>query len=256
MPVKYFDSFPTVDYDIEKDNETKKVTDITKRIGIRSNFNVLLPAYYKETIDGFDRPEHIAYELYDDPYRHWILLHINGVVDPYFDWVMDSKILDDFLKLKYPNTNLLLVSTHHTDSTYDSTFDPTPVKRFFKKGEIIREYQSDGTVLDGVGVVTKFNPTLIQITYTSTSGAFTAESYVKGDDSGAVGKIEGVTTERVGVHHYENSEDIEVGRNSSGATAIDNQTYEENQNELNRIVFKLRQEYVEDFENEFENKIR
>ena len=71
-------------------------------------------------------------------------------------------------------------------------------------------------MLDGVGTVVTFDPTLIQLTYSVTSGVFNnpdgSNNYVKGDDSGAVALITRVSNERASTHHYENADGIEVGR--------------------------------------------
>jgi len=90
-----------------------------------------------------------------------------------------------------------------------------------------------------------------------TSGSFDdadqySGSYVKGDDSGAVGKIAGITTERAGVHHYESADGIIVGRSHTGASAITNETFENNENEKNREIMMLEGRFLQQFEQNFE----
>ena len=41
MAIEYFDTFPRVSYDMGKDNKTREVTDILKRVGIRGDFNAI-----------------------------------------------------------------------------------------------------------------------------------------------------------------------------------------------------------------------
>ncbi len=253
MAIDYFDTFPKVSYDMGKDNKTRDVTDILKRIGIRGDFKGLLPSYYKHILTTSERPELSAYSAFGDIFSHWVLLHMNTVTDPYHDWIMEETVMNEFINLKYPDSSLLLDSTHHSDATYGAV-DPS-AKRFFVKGEVIKEYQADGTALDGVGTVVDFDATLIQITYKLTSGGFDEADYVKGDDSGAVGEIAGVTTERVGVHHYESADGIEVGRSHSGASAITNETFEFNENEKKREIMMLQGNYLQQFEQNFEDVI-
>ena len=100
-----------------------------------------------------------------------------------------------------------------------------------------------------------FDATLIQLTYKlTTSNTFDAGAYVKGDDSGAVGRIAtgGVTTERLGVHHYESSDGIIVGRSHSGASAITNETFEDSENDKKREILILNTDYISAFESNFE----
>ena len=252
MAIDYFDTFPKVSYDMGKDSKTREVTNLLKRVGIRGDFKKLLPSYYKNILSTSERPEHLAYSAYGDILSHWVLLHMNTVTDPYHDWVMEERVLNEFIDLKYPDNNLLLESTHHSDTTYGDV-DPLE-KRFFVKGEVIKEYLADGTLLNGTGTVVDFDATLIQLTYKLTGNAFDVGAFVKGDDSGAVGKIttSGVTTERLGVHHYESDDGIIVGRSHTGASAITNETFENNENEKNREIMMLEGRYIQQFEQNFE----
>ena len=254
MAIKYFETFPKLEYDMNKDKKTKEVTNILKRVGIRGDFSSLLPSYYKEIHSTNERPEIASYMIYGDIFSHWILLHLNKIVDPYHDWIMEERVLNEFIDLKYPNNCLLLESSHHSDGTYGDV-DPS-VKRFFVKGEVIKEYQSNGTLLNATGTVVDFDATIMQLTYklTDNVNVFDAGAYVKGDDSGAVGKIAtgGVTTERLGVHHYESSDGIIVGRSHSGASVITNETFEINENEKKREFLVLQSDYLSGFEEEFE----
>ena len=167
MAIEYFDTFPRVGYDMGKDNKTREVTDILKRVGIRGDFKNLLPSYYQSVLSANERPEIASYTNYGDIFSHWVLLHMNSITDPYHDWIMEESVLNEFIDLKYPDKILLLDSTHHSDTTYGAV-DPL-AKRFFVTGEVIKEYQADGTLLDGTGTVVDFDATLIQVTYKSVS---------------------------------------------------------------------------------------
>ena len=48
MAIQYFGTFPTIEYNLEKDEtDAKTVVDITKRVGIRSDFSEHIGSYYK-----------------------------------------------------------------------------------------------------------------------------------------------------------------------------------------------------------------
>lgn len=257
--MEYFGTFPTTEYDIGKDGKTRTVTNIMKRVGIRGDFTKFLPTYYKRVLNTDQRPEIAADHIYGEAKQHWILMHLNKTVDPYYDWVIPYQEMDAYINAKYPNKVILFRSTHFTDSTYGS-FDPAPLKRFFTKGEVIREYHSNGTLLDGVGTVVTFDPTLIQLTYSVTSGVFNnpdgSNNYVKGDDSGAVALITRVSNERASTHHYENADGIEVGRSTTPTPSeILNEAFEHTRNETKREILSLRDAYITQFEEEFAEKI-
>tara|TARA_Y100000310_G_C20680447_1_gene815601 strand:+ start:1317 stop:2099 length:783 start_codon:yes stop_codon:yes gene_type:complete len=253
--MEYFGTFPTTKYDMGKDSKTRTVTDIMRRVGIRGDFINLLPTYHKRVLATDQRPEMAADHIYGQAKQHWVLMLLNRTVDPYYDWVIPYNEMDSYINLKYSNKVILLVSNHFIDSSYGAV-DPTPLKRFFVKDEVVREYQADGTALDGVGTVISFDPTMQQITYSVTSGTFTASNYIKGDDSGAVGSISGVTIEREAIHHYENTDGIEVGRSTIPAPSeILNEAYEHTRNETNREILSLRDTYITQFEEEFAEKI-
>ena len=220
-----------------------------RRVGIRGDFIKLLPTYYKELVLNEERPDLFSYSRFGNTYYHWVEMMLNRVVDPYHDWVMKNPVLDQTINRKYPDRSLLLVATHFADTSYGAVDGDT--NRFFVDGEAIKEYQADGTVLDAIGTVKSFQASIIQLNISTTTPLQWGQNhYVKGDDSGAVGKIFGVTNERDAVHHYENSDGIEVGRSTANATAITNATYEMTLNDSKREVLTLRDSYLPQFEAE------
>ena len=102
MPVKYFDSFPKIEYKMGED-DTTLATDVTRRVGIRKDFTKLISSYYKHVLTTEDRPEVVADIAYDRSDRHWILLHANEVVDPYHDWIKTANELEEYVDARYPN---------------------------------------------------------------------------------------------------------------------------------------------------------
>ena len=64
--MEYFSTFPTVEYDMGKDNKTRTVTNIMRRVGIRGDFLKLLPTYYKQVLTTDQRPEMAADHLYGE----------------------------------------------------------------------------------------------------------------------------------------------------------------------------------------------
>ena len=50
--------------------------------------------------DG-DTPEIIASKYYNDPYRYWLFLYSNNIMDPQWDLVLSTKLFDVYLESKY-----------------------------------------------------------------------------------------------------------------------------------------------------------
>jgi hypothetical protein len=72
--------------------------------------------YYEYDIQDSDTPEIIAAKYYNDVYRFWMVLLPNNILDPQWDWPMESIVFQNYLTKKYPgeNTKSLL---HHYEKT-------------------------------------------------------------------------------------------------------------------------------------------
>jgi hypothetical protein len=100
----YFYNFPTTYYINTDDNtDLDVVTDITKRIGFEQEFKKNSAAYFKIVVTDDDTPEILAHKFYDDVEKHWIILMMNDIVDPQFDWPMKQPDLYKFIESKYAN---------------------------------------------------------------------------------------------------------------------------------------------------------
>ena len=103
MPIKYFDTYPKIEYKLGKNGTSTKVTDITRRVAIRKDFTNLVSGYYKHVLSTEDRPEVVSDIAYDRSDKHWMLLHANKVVDPYHDWIKNTNALEEYVSVRYPN---------------------------------------------------------------------------------------------------------------------------------------------------------
>ena len=262
MSIQYFKEFPVVQYGFTDDpDDTKGVTDITKRVGIRRDFAKYVNSYYTEDIPDGSTPEQVALDVYGSPYDHWILLHCNNVVDPYFDWVLDAQKFDIYIQKKYPDEVMVLTQT----------------KDNYIVGETIT-----GSISGATAIVKSCNPELGQITYESSSSTAwdtSTPDTIVGSVSNLQVTIESYGKEFAAAKFYEvvrtNSDGTEDrlivdkgftnaqrellpgGINSWAApVAVDNASFESRLNEENRKVKILQPELVELFENEFKEKIQ
>lgn len=79
----------------------KLVTDIISRTFVRDKYASKLSIYYPYDLQEGDTPEIIASKYYGDPERHWIVMLANDIVDPFFDFSMDSQVFEKYINQKY-----------------------------------------------------------------------------------------------------------------------------------------------------------
>ncbi len=93
--MRYFDNFPTIDY------EGYKVKDITRR----TNFTQIVasnPALYLPfTIKEGEKAENIAEYYYGSTDYTWLVYLSNNILDPYHEWPMAEAEFNAYLVEKY-----------------------------------------------------------------------------------------------------------------------------------------------------------
>ena len=112
----YFANFPIIAYDSVGNGEFKVVTNLLKRVALRSKVksNTLLFDTY-DVKEG-ETPESIADKLYDDPELHWVILLTNSITDRYHQWPMSSSQFLAFINDKYSDVD----ATHHYEISQTS----------------------------------------------------------------------------------------------------------------------------------------
>lgn len=72
-------------------------------IGIVSYDNVNMIEY---KIKDYDTPENICLRLYNDSSLAWILLYLNDIIDPFYDWPLNTQELNKYMIDKYGSGHL------------------------------------------------------------------------------------------------------------------------------------------------------
>ena len=98
---KYFNYFPKTVYFLDNTNNADVVTNITSRFGFEKSFKNNTSVYYEYNIQDSDTPEIIASKFYGDSEKHWVVLMINDIVDPQFDWPLDQRTIISYIDEKY-----------------------------------------------------------------------------------------------------------------------------------------------------------
>ena len=112
----YFNSFPVIVYDSTGNQVFKAVTNLLRRVGLRSNVRANALLYDTYDVKEGETPEMIAHKLYGAPELHWIRLLINEVTDRYHQWPMSLPQFQEYLVDKYDNPD----GIHHYETTQDS----------------------------------------------------------------------------------------------------------------------------------------
>ena len=104
---EYFRYFPKTIYAQEiEQNSIDVVTNLTTRFSFEKQFKENTSVFQKYDINDGDTPESIAYKLYGSAEKHWIILAMNEIVDPQYDWPLNQITLASYVNSKYtPNAN-------------------------------------------------------------------------------------------------------------------------------------------------------
>ena len=112
----YFDSFPVIPYDSKGDLNSKDVTNLLLRVGMRTKLKTNTLLYDTYDVKEGETPEMIAHKLYGDAKLHWIILLVNDITDRYHQWPMTGGQFLDYINDKYSNVD----GIHHYESTQTS----------------------------------------------------------------------------------------------------------------------------------------
>lgn len=118
----YFTPFPTIQYKIPNSTKLISVTDITRRFSLTDfikNNNVAFDIYFVQ--DG-ERPDSVAYDYYGDVSMDWLILLVNEIHDPYFQWVLSYDEFDSYLKDKYGSIEYTQREIHHYEKIIQNQY--------------------------------------------------------------------------------------------------------------------------------------
>ena len=113
----YFEAMPLTLYSLEDDrSNVKLVTNITTRIKINEEVKNQYGLYDEYDVRDGETPELVAEKFYNNSQLHWIILHYNNIIDPRFDWVMETNNLVKYVTDKYSN----IYGIHHYEDTNEA----------------------------------------------------------------------------------------------------------------------------------------
>ena len=112
----YFSSFPIIPYDSKGDLQFKDVTNLLRRVCMRTKLKTNTFLYDTYDVKEGETPEMIAHKLYGDPELHWIVLLVNEITDRYHQWPMSGMQFLDYINDKYSNPD----GIHHYETAQTS----------------------------------------------------------------------------------------------------------------------------------------
>ena len=142
--MKYFSILPQMIVTDPKGN-SKVFTNIMARTSIIPSLfqNPLL--FYSYDIQDSDTPELIAHKYYGYIERFWMVLFANQILDPQWDWPLNTNDFNAYITNKYPSTDpyntvkeYQKIITQYDSTTQETTIVPTGF-----------QYSMKGTVTSG-----------------------------------------------------------------------------------------------------------
>jgi len=105
----YFENFPLIPYDSVGAGNFKIVTNLLKRVAVRSKVKTNVAYFDTYDVKEGETPEMLADKLYDDPELHWVILLLNDITDRYHQWPQNTNQFLAYANDKYSNVD----ATHH-----------------------------------------------------------------------------------------------------------------------------------------------
>lgn len=226
----YFQNFPYTYYSLDNTRTVQVVTDITNRAVISDEVKTNLGLYDEYDIKDGETPELVADRFYNNPELHWIVLQYNDIIDPRFDWPLDTNNLTRYVTGKYNSLNGI---HHYEDANLAITNGNVIINanvNYLNVGNVVVNLSGTGT-----GYVTsKINSSNIFVRVTS--GGFITGDVI------------------ANVSNTVNNSTITATKTISG-TPVTNYVYEDGVNESKRRIKILKTSYVDAVVRDFKKKL-
>ena len=137
---EYFSNFPRIRYDIYGTNTTAPEYSTAVNILIRNKLREVVKGdisiYYPFVIpEDVRRPDVLSQQVYGDVSFTWTIFLVNNILDPLWQWPMDSRVFESYIKRKYGTIGESKNTVHHYEYTWHErveatgTSDPIPAQK-------------------------------------------------------------------------------------------------------------------------------
>ena len=115
----YFDLFPNILIASHTENRNSNLDmvlskNLFKRAKIREDFFQNVIAFNKFQVEGDDRPDNVADEIYGNPKLDWVVLLSNNIINIHDEWPMSQSDFQRYLDNKYDKVQLSQI--HHYET--------------------------------------------------------------------------------------------------------------------------------------------
>jgi len=121
MP-SYFRQVPDFDY-VSRDSDQKQISEYTpvknlfKRGKLRDDIFGNLSYFTKYKIIGDERPDNVAYKIYNDETLDWVILLSNNILNIQSEWPLEQNTFDKIMLEKYGSYDNLYNGINHYETT-------------------------------------------------------------------------------------------------------------------------------------------
>jgi len=116
----YFSKIPNFDYVSRLPNakisDYIRVKNFFKKSKLREDIFQELAFFEKYTIEGNDRPDNVAFKVYDDATFDWVILVANNIINIQSEWPLEQNDFDRYMLEKYGDYNTLYNGVHHYET--------------------------------------------------------------------------------------------------------------------------------------------
>ena len=205
-----YDKLPTTNYITPQGYV--EVTDITTRFKVLQT--VIDQGQYpiNVSIPETDRPEVFADRVYGDSKKHWLILDMNNITNPFYDWVLAPQSFDNYMEEKYPGYSLFLTNVDG-DEGFTGSFLRNAV--VFPTGSTLVAEQPSVVDPYRFALVSSYDPSQCKLVLEITKDSVwipAVGEYVAGTNVDAlgiihyyVGKIAKVQDSPYALHHFEDT---------------------------------------------------
>jgi hypothetical protein len=114
---KYFNYFPKTAYTFDGVN-FEVVTNLLSKVSFEDDFKNNSVIYYEYTITDGETPEILAHKIYGSVDKYWIILMLNDILHPQFDFPLNESSLNKYIDIKYRRAEYANNSTEGTGTSW------------------------------------------------------------------------------------------------------------------------------------------
>ena len=228
----YFKSFPYTLYSLDNTTTVQVVTNITNRVTLSEEVKTNLSLYDEYDIRDGETPELVADKFYGNPELHWLVLHYNDILDPRFDWPLDTNNLNRYIAGKYNDVN----AVHHYE---DANGVYTNGNVYLLSSNAFTNFNVNDVLTNdtniGIGYITSKISTSNVIVTVTAGGFKTGDQILKSSNTAVSANITSTV--------------VITG------TPVTNFTLEDENNEAKRRIKILKSSYVDAVVSDFKKKL-